>query len=411
MDLRQLRYALAVVDEGTFTAAAAACFVAQPSLSQAVASLERELGVALFDDSAGASSLTAAGMAFVPAAREALRAVSTIVAEVGAVVGLIAGHLDLVALPTLAVDPVTPLVGAFRRAHPGVVVRLAHPDDTGELLARVRSGVSEVGITELPVRAERIVSRDLLRQELVAVLPPGSPAPARLPGSRAGGPADGHDAGRHVDARRLGRRPRPVGRRLTTAVETEQREAIGPLVLAGAGVAVLPRPMADVVAAQGAVVVALDPPLWRRIGIVHRDAPLSPAARAFLEPRVTCSVSPHKSPGDLGGESVQELWAAASERRACKGVGRGSGRVWVSAPAGSSALGWLFRRSEVGSQPRRGRGGPLRPVSAGRTCSGCATSEPGALGDLARFPRRLSSANAPRPDPSTVTRPNRPPVR
>src|SRR6476659_7876744 len=159
MDLRQLRYALAVVDEGTFTAAAAACFVAQPSLSQAVAALERELGATLFDRLGRRAALTAAGEAFVPAAREALRAVDTIRADVAAVTGVVAGHLDLVALPTLAVDPVTPLVGAFRRTHPGVVVRLAHPDDTGELLDRVRSGASELGITELPVAAARIVSR------------------------------------------------------------------------------------------------------------------------------------------------------------------------------------------------------------------------------------------------------------
>ena len=61
MDLRQLRYALAVVDEGTFTAAATACYVAQPSLSQAVASLERELGVALFERLGRRVELTAAG--------------------------------------------------------------------------------------------------------------------------------------------------------------------------------------------------------------------------------------------------------------------------------------------------------------------------------------------------------------
>jgi len=283
MDLRQLRYAMAVVDAGTFTAAATACHVAQPSLSQAVAALERELGAALFVRLGRRVELTAAGAAFVPAAREALRAVDTIVADVGAVSGLAAGHLDLVALPTLAVDPVTPLVGAFRRAHPGVVVRLAHPDDTGELLDRVRSGASELGITELPVRAERIVSRDLLRQELVAVLPPGSPAPSRLRAAElAVRPMVTMPVGTStrdaLDAA-LGR----SGRRLATAVETDQREAIGPLVLAGAGAAVLPRPMADVVGAQGGVVVALDPPLWRRIGIVHRDAPLSPAARAFLD--------------------------------------------------------------------------------------------------------------------------------
>src|SRR4051794_38301016 len=110
MEVRQLRYALAVVDEGTFTAAAAACFVAQPSLSQAVAALERELGAALFLRLGRRVALTAAGEAFVPAAREALRAIGTVRADVAAVAGVLAGHLDLVALPTLAVDPVTPLV-------------------------------------------------------------------------------------------------------------------------------------------------------------------------------------------------------------------------------------------------------------------------------------------------------------
>jgi LysR family carnitine catabolism transcriptional activator len=282
MDLRQLRYALAVVDEGTFTAAAAACFVAQPSLSHAIASLERDLGVPLFARLGRRVALTAAGEAFVPAARDALRAVDTVRAEVAAVAGVVAGHLDLVALPTLAVDPVTPLVGAFRRAHPGVVVRLAHPDDTDELLARVRSGDSEVGITELPVRDDRVVSRTLLRQELVAVLPPGTSAPERLDAvALAARPMVTMPVGTStrdaLDAALAG-----SGARIQTAVETDQREAIGPLVLAGAGAALLPRPMADVVAGQGAVVAALDPPLWRRIGVVHRDGPLSPAARAFL---------------------------------------------------------------------------------------------------------------------------------
>jgi LysR family transcriptional regulator, carnitine catabolism transcriptional activator len=283
MDLRQLRYALAVVDEGTFTAAAAACFVAQPSLSQAVAALERELGASLFDRLGRRVALTAAGEAFVPAAREALRAADTIRADVAAVTGLVAGHLDLVALPTLAVDPVTPLVGAFRRTHPGVVVRLAHPDDSDELLDRVRTGSSELGITELPVTAGRVVSRLLLRHELVAVLPPGTKAPRRLGAAAlAARPLVTMPAGTStrdaLDAALAG-----TGARIEAAVETDQREAIGPLVLAGAGATVLPRPMAELVGAQGGVVVPLDPPIWRDIGIVHRDAPLSPAARAFLE--------------------------------------------------------------------------------------------------------------------------------
>ncbi len=67
------------------------------------------------------------------------------------------------------------------------------------------------------------------------------------------------------------------------AVESDQREVLVPLVLAGAGAAVLPRPMAAEAALRGAVVVPLHPPLWRDLCVVHRDAVLSPAARAFLD--------------------------------------------------------------------------------------------------------------------------------
>jgi DNA-binding transcriptional LysR family regulator len=282
MELHQLRYALAVVDHGTFTAAAEACFVAQPSLSHAVRALEGELGTPLFHRLGRRTALTAAGEAFVPAAREALRAVETARAGVDAVIGVESGHLDLVALPTLAVDPITPLVGAFRTAHPGVTVRLAHPEDTTELVELVRSGTSEVGVTELPVAAERIATIALGRQELVAILPPGSPRPRRLELATL--------ARRPLVTQRPGTSTRDAldaalataGAEATVAVETDQREAIVPLVLAGAGVAVVPRPMAVLARRDGAVLAPLWPPLWRELGLIHRDAPLSPAARAFI---------------------------------------------------------------------------------------------------------------------------------
>ncbi len=282
MEIHQLRYVLAVVDRGTFTAAAGACFVAQPSLSHAIRTLERELGVELFQRVGRRPTLTAAGEAFVPAAREVMRALDTARAAVDEVAGVIGGHLDLVTLPTLAVDPVTPLVGAFRTAHPGVTVRLAHPESTAALLEAVRTGDSEVGITELPVSVPRITAIPIGRQELVAILPPGHTAPRRL------------------DLPALALLPLvtlPVGTSTrdmldtafdaaeataSIAVETDQREALVPLVLAGAGAAVVPAPMADVAGAQGALIVRLRPALWRELGLVHRDATLSPAARAFV---------------------------------------------------------------------------------------------------------------------------------
>ena len=290
MELHQLRYVLAVVEHGTFTAAAAACYVAQPSLSHAVGLLERELGVELFHRIGRRVVLTAAGEAFVEPAREALRAIDTLRAEVASVAGAVTGRLDLVALPTLAVDPVAPLVGAFRRAHPGVSIRLAHPDDTAELARLVRSGASEVGVTELPVVGERLVARPIGPQELVGLLPPGTPRPRRLELSDlARRPVVTQAAGtstRDVLDAALG----ALGLEVALAVETDQREALVPLVLAGAGTAVVPAPMAVVARRQGAVVARLHPGLWRDLGLVHREATLSPAARAFVE--LACAATP-----------------------------------------------------------------------------------------------------------------------
>jgi DNA-binding transcriptional LysR family regulator len=66
------------------------------------------------------------------------------------------------------------------------------------------------------------------------------------------------------------------------AVETAAREAITPLVLAGAGSALLPAPIAREAERRGAIVRRARPPITRSVGVVHRDAPLSPAARALL---------------------------------------------------------------------------------------------------------------------------------
>src|SRR5438309_7753772 len=113
MDLRQMEYAVAVVEYGGFTRAASACYVSQPSLSQGVAKLEAELGTPLFHRVGRRVVLTSAGEAFLEPARQVLRDVRTIRDAVDAVAGVDAGQLDLVALPTLAVEPAARLVAAF----------------------------------------------------------------------------------------------------------------------------------------------------------------------------------------------------------------------------------------------------------------------------------------------------------
>lgn len=282
MDLRRLRLFLAVVDRGGFTRAAEAELVSQPSVSQAVRELESELGTRLFHRVGRTVVLTPAGEALVAPARQTLRDVETAQAAVAAVVGLEGGRLDLCSLPTLAVDPLAPLVGAFRLAHPAVGVTLADPDDAREVESLVAGATCEVGLTVEEPSDPALRSHRLAEQDLLAVYPPGSevgssttfselvrfPLVTGLPGTST--------------RRQLDEATAAAGVTPEIAVVTAQREAIVPLVLAGAGATMLPAPLADSARRLGALVVPFERRVRRRVLLVHRYGPRSPAADAFL---------------------------------------------------------------------------------------------------------------------------------
>jgi LysR family carnitine catabolism transcriptional activator len=174
MDSNRLRHFVAVVDHGGFTAAARAVYVSQPALSLAVKELETELGVALFTRTGRRVQLTPAGAALLESARQVLRDLETGQAAVEAVAGLQAGSLTMASLPTLAADPVAPLVGAFRRLYPGVRIELAAPEGTSELFDLVVAGTCELGVTDARDIPDALESHPLGRQSLVLILPPGS---------------------------------------------------------------------------------------------------------------------------------------------------------------------------------------------------------------------------------------------
>jgi LysR family transcriptional regulator, carnitine catabolism transcriptional activator len=285
MDLRRLRLFVAVAEHGGFTAAAAAEHVAQPAVSLAVRELEQEVGAPLFTRSRAGAALTAAGEALLGPARQTLRDLEHAAAAVAAVTGLVAGHLDLACLPTLAADPVAGLVGRFRREHPGVTVRMGAPLDLEELADAVRSGAAEVGITERGAANTDLEEVTIGEQELFAV------GPARPRGRRPSGPL-------RLD--RLGTVPlvlSPTGSSLRDAVdlalaavevrpeigvETAQRDALIPLVLAGAGPTFLPDTLARAAGRLGATVRPTRPRLRRTIALVHRPGDPGPAAARFL---------------------------------------------------------------------------------------------------------------------------------
>jgi len=170
MELHQLRYFCAVARHGTFTRAAAAQRVAQPSLSQQILKLENELGARLFDRLPKSARLTAFGRAFLPRAERILNEVSDARTQMLEMAGQEKGELLVGAIPTIAPYLLPRLLADFSREHPAVVVRVTE-DITPALVARLEDGTVDVAIVALPVPAENLRVMELFEEPIFAVLP------------------------------------------------------------------------------------------------------------------------------------------------------------------------------------------------------------------------------------------------
>src|SRR2546430_16243755 len=102
MEIHQLRYFVAVADEGNFSRAAAKVRVAQPSLSQQIQKLEADIGQPLFDRLPRSVVLTEAGVCFIDYARQILASIGDARRCVDGLTGKVAGRLAIGAIPTIA---------------------------------------------------------------------------------------------------------------------------------------------------------------------------------------------------------------------------------------------------------------------------------------------------------------------
>ncbi|MEV1239955.1 LysR family transcriptional regulator [Nonomuraea sp. NPDC050022] len=287
MDLHQIKYFLAVVDHNGINAAATVLDVAQPTISQAIQGLERELGVPLFHRIGRGMVLTSAGHSLVGPARRVLR---DVVAAEGSLVdaaGRPRGRLDIFAMPALSADAVARLVGAFRREFPKVSIRIGDLRDEAMATSLIREGHCEIVVCHLPAIGHAgLEVRELGLQEYWLVLPPGSaPRPdGPLPLSQLPDlPQVTVPRGSSLAVGVIEQAVAAAGRAISPSIVVEHREARLPLVLAGVGATFLERSMAEAAAARGAVVRSLEPRISRAYGLVYDPAALSPAGRAFVD--------------------------------------------------------------------------------------------------------------------------------
>ncbi|MDX6519744.1 MAG: hypothetical protein QOF08_349 [Gaiellales bacterium] len=144
---RQLEYFVAAGESGSVTRAAAGSHSSQPTVSAAIAKLERTLGVQLFvRHHAQGLSLTPEGRRFLGEAKALLRHAAEVERFATTLSDEVAGALDLACLVTLAPLVTPSLVREFQTVHPRVQVELVESHQQG-LLERLRAGLSSIALT------------------------------------------------------------------------------------------------------------------------------------------------------------------------------------------------------------------------------------------------------------------------
>ncbi|MGH9655193.1 MAG: LysR family transcriptional regulator [Bryobacteraceae bacterium] len=174
MEIHQLRYFCAVARNGTFTRAASAERVAQPSLSQQIQKLEAELGARLFDRLSKSARLTAFGAAFLPKAELILRELSEAKTEILEMSGKDKGEVTIGTIPTIAPYLLPSLLGGFSRRHPAISINVVE-ETTPALLEHLHAGGVDLIVAALPLDAPDLISTELFREPFFLVVPAAHP--------------------------------------------------------------------------------------------------------------------------------------------------------------------------------------------------------------------------------------------
>ena len=230
--------------------------------------------------------------------------------------GLERGRVEMVSMPSPGIEPLGRRLRAFLDAHPGLLVSVEAAFTPDQVVERVRQGAVELGLvgSSGPLHPPGLDTLPLERQSMVLVgssdspFPSGDPVkPAELAGARLIVSPRGSLMRDVVDQMLAD------GVALQVVAEVAHRTSILPLALRGVGMAVLPAAWAPMARLAGAQAVPLDIPARLHVALLSRQAPLTPAAAAFL--------------------AIGRAHAGAGELRRATG------------PSGRRLTGWLTRRS------------------------------------------------------------------
>lgn len=317
MELRQLRYLVALADERSFTRAAEREHIAQPALSQQIRRLEQEVGVPLVERTTRRVAITDAGQMLVSRARRMMGELDAATNELNNFKGVQTGHLSIGAMHTTGPIDISLPISIFHKRHPQVdlTIREGYSERLAERLRDDAIDLAFLSVTER-IESHGLGLHLLLTEELVLALEPDHPL------ARRGGPVRIAElAGERFIAYRRGARLREVleeasraaGFEALIAVESNENPRILALVRRGFGVAILPR--SDVLAAVPHVawVPLIEPKLTRDVTLAWRASRHQPPAVVEFRTIALETFSP-----ELVAKLVQEAGAVGREERGAR---------------------------------------------------------------------------------------------
>ena len=172
MTLAQLRIFIAVAEREHVTQAAQALRLTQAGVSAAIAALEQQHGVRLFDRVGRGIALTQGGRAFLPEARAVLARAAAAEVALADQAGLKHGRLTIHASQTIASYFLPRILAGFRAKYPGIALDLAI-GNTGQVARAVREGAAALGFVEGPLDAPELAVTSVAGERMAVIVPPG----------------------------------------------------------------------------------------------------------------------------------------------------------------------------------------------------------------------------------------------
>jgi len=288
LNVPRLKVLKEVAYEGSFSAAAAALSYTQSAVSQQIAALEAETGMALLERHPRGVSLTAAGQTLVGHAEGILARLEAAEASLSAIAGLRGGRLRVASFPTAGATLMPLAIAMFRTSYPEVELTLAEGEPE-EITPRLRAGQLDLALLfefagETPLQ-EDMTRTHLLEDPMYLALPRAHPLAAkeRLRLQDLDGEAWVQTSRSSPCARHVVRSCHAAGFEPHVAFESDDYQTVEGLVAAGVGVALIPELALSVMCAD-VLIRALSPapPVRQVIAATPAGARLVPAAPAML---------------------------------------------------------------------------------------------------------------------------------